>query len=357
MKPSTQTFTYTVNGLKEFITVNPFDGLKISFNGLSGNGTYELDKKELEYYATYHVKFNDADEKNGQLANGDELTLTASFDENHAFKNGYVVEPTTKTYTVAGLKDAQVINPFEGLEVIFDGISGEGAYHLDLINVDPYVTQNVDFVATSPTTNLENGDEITLKAEFDTQRTQERGIIIEPREQSFTVSHLAEKVLSLKGLDTTEAVETLITSLESNIATKVQHGFIDWWGNMSSRDAIVETQYKPLILNYYVKKDDPTTNYLGLLVQADYEVTITNNTWKNGELYKAGETFHDTIYHPVLAKNVSVKDGIILLPDPTDIKVMISDRDTYSDLDLAKKYMEHNFQNVTLESLDIQIAH
>lgn len=99
--------TYTVSGLKETVTFDPFDGVGVTFEGISGYGTANVSgvpsvpaAADMEYDLNIYEG----------LANGDIVTVTASvngsnpvdyFIENY----GMIPSPLTKTYTVEGLDD------------------------------------------------------------------------------------------------------------------------------------------------------------------------------------------------------------------------------------------------------------
>lgn len=95
--------TYTVEGLEELGSFNPFDYVEISFSGIAPNGTFSLTpdatKEEMRY-----IDFS-ADKRSG-LKIGDTVTVTASlegsvgsFIENF----GSILGKTEESYTVEGL--------------------------------------------------------------------------------------------------------------------------------------------------------------------------------------------------------------------------------------------------------------
>lgn len=107
--------TYTVEGLIEGMPFDPFseDVISVAFIGASGSGEAIVGLvSDDEMYKGVTYSFSD----NRNLSNGDEVTLTATFDLQYFASLGYTVpEQCSKTYTVSGLKD--FFRPSDGLSV------------------------------------------------------------------------------------------------------------------------------------------------------------------------------------------------------------------------------------------------
>lgn len=95
---------YTVKGLKEVGTFNPFDHLTIAPDGIAPNGSVSLnpnyDKSEMQY-----ITFSSS--KNSGLSNGDTITITADIQgskDSFVSNYGVILSPTEMEYTVNGLK-------------------------------------------------------------------------------------------------------------------------------------------------------------------------------------------------------------------------------------------------------------
>lgn len=106
-------FTYTVEGLIEDMPFDPFSEeiISVAFTGASGSGEAIVGMvSDNELYDGVTYKFSD----NHDLSNGDEVTLTAIFDQQYFASWGFTVpEQCSKTYTVSGLKD--FFRPSDGL--------------------------------------------------------------------------------------------------------------------------------------------------------------------------------------------------------------------------------------------------
>lgn len=96
--------TYTVEGLTEIGTFDPFESLVVTFSGTAPNG--EID---LEYNGDGLTEYDFECDKTYGLSNGDKVTITLNSDDmsRYAESLGMVPSATEKEYEVSGL-DAYV---------------------------------------------------------------------------------------------------------------------------------------------------------------------------------------------------------------------------------------------------------
>ena len=100
-------------------------------------------------------------DKTSSLSNGDVITYQWSCDDDYVLnKYGFKLKYSDIQYTVSGLEEAETFDPFEGLEVTFEGIETEGRATL---NGQPTAREaqdlNYDFDKSS---DLSNGDTVTV---------------------------------------------------------------------------------------------------------------------------------------------------------------------------------------------------
>ncbi len=93
-------FDITVNGLEDKTEVSPFDGLSVTFSGVSPYGSVQIDKSNCLQYVKDNVTFTCS---SYDLSNGDKIIVTAEFNSEIAERNGYIFTETEKRYTVVGL--------------------------------------------------------------------------------------------------------------------------------------------------------------------------------------------------------------------------------------------------------------
>lgn len=107
--------SYTVEGLAEGLPFDPFseDIISVAFTGASGSGEAIIGVVSGDdIYKAVTYSFSN----NYNLSNGDEVVLTAVFDQQYFAALGYAVpDQCSKTYIVSGLKD--FFRPSDGLSV------------------------------------------------------------------------------------------------------------------------------------------------------------------------------------------------------------------------------------------------
>lgn len=107
--------SYTVEGLAEGLPFDPFseDIISVAFTGASGSGEAIIGLVSGDdMYKAVTYSFSN----NYNLSNGDEVVLTAVFDQQYFAALGYAVpDQCSKTYIVSGLKD--FFRPSDGLSV------------------------------------------------------------------------------------------------------------------------------------------------------------------------------------------------------------------------------------------------
>ncbi len=188
-------------------TVDTTQTLTVKFKGVNGYGTATLEDEydwidevnksddELELLAN-EVKMREAVkyslDKTDHLSNGDEVTVTITTKEvkdlNMNFKDGEI------KFTVEGLKEAETFDPFEDLNISFEGYAPNGT--LNISGGDGTLTFTAD-----KTKGLKNGDTITITAKpsvGDMERYIETyNKIYSPESKEYTVEGLAAYVTKL----------------------------------------------------------------------------------------------------------------------------------------------------------------
>lgn len=126
------------------------------------------------------------------IANGDKIIAVANFDKNSAKKLGFNLKNTKLTVKVDGLKDGEIVDVFDGLEVKFDGISPYGTVTFNNNNSNEFI-RNVTYLSES-TSNLQNNDEITITASYSASLAVEHSVIVDQNKKAYTVSGLPEYI-------------------------------------------------------------------------------------------------------------------------------------------------------------------
>ena len=93
---------FTVEGLEDLVEIDPFQGLSVSFSGISPNGTATYEYTGDTTYVTLNT-FNF--DKTGELKNGDTVTASVRYSNEDTVYNGFLFTETSRTFTVEGLDE------------------------------------------------------------------------------------------------------------------------------------------------------------------------------------------------------------------------------------------------------------
>lgn len=99
-KVKNTTIKLKVSGLEEGKKIDPFADLELTFTGVSPNGKVTVNNNNGDDFIR---RINYSVDKKSKLKNGDTIVVTASYNEDYAIENGYIVTATTKEYQVSGL--------------------------------------------------------------------------------------------------------------------------------------------------------------------------------------------------------------------------------------------------------------
>ncbi|MBO4408645.1 MAG: zinc-ribbon domain-containing protein [Clostridiales bacterium] len=146
------------------------------------------------------------------LKNGDEVQLTWEIPaklKNLQDQALFTIKAESKSFTVSGLKDIKVVDPFENLEVTFRGNSGNGKVRVT--QGEQYIKYTVD-----KSEGLKNGDKIKVSvtnsdgSEFSPEKlVKSRGVKLTSTEKEYTVEGLSIYVNSIEeiGKDTLAKID------------------------------------------------------------------------------------------------------------------------------------------------------
>nr|MBQ4319128.1 hypothetical protein [Clostridia bacterium] len=160
--------------------VDPLEFTEVTFDGYEGNGTvnveFELDDLIEEIvgeepddidsveFAKWHNKSEIYEEgieykvePSKGLSNGDTVKVSFIISDMASKK----VNATTKEYVVSGLEEVKHIDIFEGINVNFEGISGDGTATIKFSSKS--IISDGTGLTLDRSFDLSNGDVVTLK--------------------------------------------------------------------------------------------------------------------------------------------------------------------------------------------------
>jgi|GEM_PF-3386173 len=188
---------YKAAGLMALTEVDPFEYVTVTFTGVNGYATASLETKKNDYQLDFALGLEGLEDDG--LSNGDAMTVLANSlysEEELARQFGVKLGETTKVYTVEGLEDAEVFDPFQYVTVTFDGYNGYGEAELDKKESEIYFS--FSFVGTEyswSAEGLSNGDTLTVEAETiysEETLARDYGIKLGEMTKKYTVEGLKE---------------------------------------------------------------------------------------------------------------------------------------------------------------------
>ena len=248
------------------------------------------------------LEIADLDVESG-LSNGDEVKLTWNIEEeelkelNKAFNYKFKFKDfTTK---VSGLEEVELVDPFEGVEVIFSGVAPNGRAEVVSSSFNP---ENYALAyMVEPSGELSNGDKVKvtlggLSSEAIEQYfAEEYGLVPSVTEKEFTVEGLGKYVTESAEISE-ETIEKMKSQVEDILNAKVAN---DWSENAS----IVGVDY---LGNYFLTLKESERSSDGRnLIWMVYQVTANVTDAEEG----VDDTF---TYFYTIGFN-----DLIILPDGT----------------------------------------
>lgn len=189
-------FTIKVEGLSDGTKIDVFEGLEVTYEGMSGKGYAIFDTNNCCNFVQNYVTFGYSKEN---LSNGDKITVTASYSEENANSELVIIENNKKEFTVSGLQEPIEIDPFEKLTITYTGASPYIKVAVDSTKCDSMVNQYIQFDIEDK--YLRNGDTFTVTAVYNEYDSEEYGFIVKTESKTYTVENQPEYVTSLDGLE------------------------------------------------------------------------------------------------------------------------------------------------------------
>lgn len=189
--------------------------MSLSFSGVNGEGTAKanFDYAAFEGDIMKEWKADDYTEKlmkltelessfkedcssSSGLSNGDEVTMTISFDEAKAKEYGYSFSGTSLSFKAEGLVEPIVVDPFDaayfgtesGVKLNFEGTAPFASLNIENNCAESDPIHTVTYQADMDS-GLKNGDTVTITASLPESATAE-GYVLSSTESSVTVSGL-----------------------------------------------------------------------------------------------------------------------------------------------------------------------
>lgn len=349
--------TATGCGKKE---IDVMEGLEVQFNGVNGYGTARIsdeffwEDEALDTAGLMEKADSDNDDEamgalqgiyavesaveyriapTEGLSNGDEVTVTVKLSNNSV--EDYKIEFTgsEKKFTVEGLKEAEQIDLFEGVEVQFEGIAPyvNAVVNSQNTNRDVYISYSID-----RNEGLAAGDTVTVTAEYDEESLQRKGYMAAESTKEFTVPECDRYASSLADIPA-ETADQINKQFEDAFRAYAANKWKDpeWLKNIEYAGSYLLTPKQEGYSNIYygvyrITAAPPEgeftfysyAQYRKLVILKDGTCTLNQTTFKmpeggalnkttyNGEIFLHGDQFYlgyeelDSLFDNCVTKNL-----------------------------------------------------
>jgi len=167
------------------ISLAEFTG--ITLEGYDKHGSAKLDIIGQSEYATFFRTVDAKLSATENLSNGDELTVSYTYDEEAAKENKLRIDDADAVITVEGLMEATVINKdmvFSGLNVSFEGISPCIEMTVENTSEEP-IASEIEFTVQNESRVFSSGDEVKIAATIPEEYIDNPAYSIEMGEEDY----------------------------------------------------------------------------------------------------------------------------------------------------------------------------
>lgn len=315
---SKEKFKYKVKDLEDAIPLDPFDGLKIEYRGMSSKADVELDSFGCDPVIRDNVSFY-CDAKN--VANGDTITVTAQeWGTDTLMKMGYVMTLTSKDYVVSGLDEGKSLDPFEGLVLEYKGVSPKVSVSFDTKGCDEFVRNNVTFSTTE--NSYANGEVCKVQISYSESKAEDNGIVFTQEEKSFNISGAPEYAAGIDAVDFKMLEEDGKAHIESKLANDDLYvgssnlSGANFLEDIKSEDKyeITDISFKPVKIYFASAKDSKSSTLNECNVFWEIKMTGKKTAEANGWVWthddlEIGQTATVVYLASVYYKNLAVTNG------------------------------------------------
>lgn len=355
------------------IEINVKDISEFSLTGINGNGTVsasfsrskadtvitsDMDKaKTLK--AMESLQYEVTGGKNGKLKNGETITINITCDESLEKEAGIKFSNTAFVYTVDGLNEGTVIDPFKDIKISFTGTAPNAQLKIDSTKCDEFIRKYVTF-KSEPATGFYNGDKIKIIAVCDKNTLLAKDYMLSSEEKEYIAEGLSEYAKSFKDIDRKEVNNLLKKDLDSYLKERGRE--FDWTKDEEldknwAYDAANKISYdvKGSEAYYSINKDNPSDNNYTCVYKVTASITVPAKTQVDSETGSETSTeekkFKGTLYFTQTVSENYVENGkIILHVSEYNDKPYIEAKD-YKSLKDAQKALTSG-KNFNTEKLD-----
>lgn len=279
----------------------------------------DIDLTKTEQYSQYVAMSSDlssfldsisytikSDKKTG-FSNDDSVELEVEYDEELASKLGIAVTDTTFSYTVKGLTEGRIIDPFEGLKVEYTGIAPNVSVTFNTTDCDDYVRNNVNFSVKDNNGNLSNGEKFTVTVYYDESKAYDNAIELSDESKEYTVKDALEYPKTLDGVDLTAIDAQFKDMLEGNAISKYLVGSeIAVNGSWSNNFKVTKVEPKIILKSYLNLKNSSGYSSYNNEYDCIWDIKVTGTYTRDYDNHKEGEKATISAYYITYIQNIPV---------------------------------------------------
>ena len=243
------------------------DYFSCSFDGYDGYGSIVFDVDYASMIDDFEAlesmtegrlaqKITPVYDGEGTLSNGDIVTVSWVLDVDSI--DDLEIEADDIEVTVSGLEEIPEFDPFDYLEVTFEGQDPNGYANLQTLEGSPI--DGINYTASS-TSYLSNGDVITVTASIDEQTCLDNGYILVTNEKEYTVEGLTEYVTSMDQL-----TDEVISEMQDEALDEYMAAITSW-------ENVEELESTEFVGYYFLSAKDSDTwydhNYVYIIINAE----------------------------------------------------------------------------------------
>ena len=264
--------------------------IKVTYDGYDGyaTATVELDKaikdefEDSSTFKSFKKKVElEITSDNYDLKNGDTLKVKVDISKSWLEKNKLELKDKTINIKIEGIPEADTVDVFEDLEITVDGVSPNLSVSVNNNNPDEFI--RTVYYTLSESYGVENGDTITITANYSEYDAQEMGVIVakdtmeyEVKDQPYYASSkddMTDSIIATLNEDMIEEVKDNSYSGKS----RIYYHYSDTYNPTAYyTDDLIAGE--PTLVNLYLltSKDQDSYYYYENYVYGVYKITYTS---------------------------------------------------------------------------------
>lgn len=327
-------------------TVDLMEYADVRFTGLDTQGlaSVEIESSDLEAVLLDHLSGTElekmsallmlegsiqyAAEPSENLANGDTVILSVTWDADIADEYGLKFKGNSREVPVADLKDAQTVDLFAGIEIDYSGVSPDLTAQVRNTSDDAFL-KTVQY-SVQPMHGIAKGDTVTVTATYNSAEAEKYGYIPKETTAEFTVEQ-ADAYITEFG----QIPADILAEMDQQARDTIESAVADQYGYrryMHPGEFLLELRFDSVQIQsldckeyqFFCLKKGGSVGYGDAYnsVVMVYELHATDNVYPDGA----------TVYLPVRFSNIILRENGAVDVVLTDAVITDARSKSYDDL-------------------------